>query len=409
MERPEERNQRLRTDLDALLAWKSDYAGNDTQQGAIDVVITTNEINHRHGTGILVKRILNHGQRKLFSIRFHDHWGEPQFGDWNIRLPEIGANRAEAFRSALRLFSGRKVRKVLCVPFHANEPMASIAIHEVFGARLCSYVMDDQNIAGDYIPDELMREFLERSSLRLATHPELRAAYEKKYSLPFFLLPFVAPDALIPRGVMAVAGAERGGALLGSFWDQSWFDRMCAALEPSGCPIDWFGNHHSPFLKFSEEQLRRARITPRGILSEDILAAKLREYPFVIVPTGALDNVESNFSVASLSLPGRIPFAAAVSQTPMLLVGSEKTCGAQFVKHFGIGEVVPYDSPALQAAMKRLRDPSVQLGMRRNAAKMGLAFSDRGIVEWLDASIALGRPVDSRFEDAFAGYHAPAR
>jgi hypothetical protein len=293
-----------------------------------------------------------------------------------------------------------------------DELTASIAIKEAFDARLCAYVMDDQNVAADgipdAIPDELMREFLQKSSLRLATHPELRGAYERKYGMPFSVLPAVAPAALIPRSVLPQvvdSGRDgRRGALLGSFWDQSWFDRLCAALEISGREIDWFGNHRSPFVEFSNQNLRRARIRPFGIVSEERLAAELRRYPFVIVPTGTLDAAEKNHSVASLSLPGRIPLAAAISQTPLLIVGAPNTCAARFVKHFGVGETVPYDGAEIQAAMDRLSDAHIQSQMRRNAARMGPAFSDDGIREWLEESIALGRAADARFENAFTGY-----
>jgi hypothetical protein len=397
METATARNHRLRTDLNALLAWKSDYA----PQNPIDVVITTNEINDRHGTGVLVKRVLQ-GRRNIFSIRFQDDWGDPQFGDWDIRLPPTGSSRPETFHNIVRLFEGRRVKSALCVPFHTDEAMAAIALHEVFGARICAYLMDDQNIAGDYIPDGLMREFLERCTLRLATHPELRVAYERKYGLPFFLLPAVAPDALIAREVQQAT--KSGGALLGSFWDQSWFDRLCAALEPTGCAIDWYGNNRSPFVQFPEEKLKRAKITAHGIVAEDKLAMELRKYPFVIVPTGTFDPAEKNFSVASLSLPGRIPFAAAVSQTPILVVGSKSTCGSRFVEHFQIGETVAYDGGAMRAAMDRLRDAAVQHNRRSNAARIASAFSDRGVVEWLETSIELGRAADTRFEDAFQNY-----
>ncbi len=400
------RTQRLNGDLATLLAWKSDFA----TQEPIDVVITTNEINDRHGTGVIVQRILQ-GRRNIFSLRFRNDWGDPQFGDWNLCLRQSGSApwetiRPEAFRNILRLFGGHKVRNVLCVPFLVDEPMAAIALHEVFGARLCAYVMDDQNVAANVIPDVLMREFLQRCSLRLATHPELRAAYEKKYGLPFFLLPAVAPDNLIARQPTQPVTVGTRGAMLGSFWDQSWFDRLCAALEPTGYSITWFGNHRSPFVKFPQEQLSRARITPRGIVSEERLAAELPEYPFVIVPTGTFDPAEKNLSIASLSLPGRIPLATAVSQTPILVVGSASTCGSRFVKHFGIGETAPYDSRKLKDAMDRLGSAKNQVEMRNNAARIAPAFSDKGVVEWLQQSMELGRAADNRFEDAFAGYDA---
>jgi hypothetical protein len=74
------------------------------------------------------------------------------------------------------------------------------------------------------------------------------------------------------------------------------------------------------------------------------------------------------------------------------------------VEHFQIGETVPYDGGAMRAAMDRLRDAAVQHNRRSNAARIASAFSDRGVVEWLEKSIELGRAADSRFEDAFQNY-----
>jgi hypothetical protein len=134
------------------------------------------------------------------------------------------------------------------------------------------------------------------------------------------------------------------------------------------------------------------------------LAEELRRYPFVIIPVGLLDANEHNKGVASLSLPGRILFALSVSHTPLLLVGSDKTCGARFVKHFGLGEVVPYDAGSVQAAMERLRDPERQTRIRSNAARLAPHFSDAGVAQWMERSIELGEPADQRFETVFVDY-----
>jgi hypothetical protein len=391
--------------LDALTAVRPEYAAICASRTAIDVVITTNEINQRHGTGALLKRILR-GRPNLFSIRVHDDWGRQDLGEWDIRLPKTGLDRPACYRKVIELLAGCRVRSALCVPFGIDDLMIAIAIRDIFGARLCAYVMDDQNVAVDRIPDALMREFLEKCSLRLATHPELRAAYQEKYRLPLFLLPAIAPDALIPRETLEAAefcGQSRG-ALFGSIWDQTWFDRLCAAIEPTGYTIDWFGNPRSPWLEFSAQKLARARIRSMGMAAEERLAVELRRYPFAIVPTGTFDDAESHQYAASLSLPGRIIFAAAVSQTPILVVGSARTCAARFVKNFGIGETVPYDAAALKASMDRLSGAQIQRDMRSRAARIGPAFSDRGVVEWLEQSINLGRAVDARFEEVFAGY-----
>jgi hypothetical protein len=374
----------------------------------MEVVVTLNEINNRHGTGPLVKRVFQ-GHSHVFSIRSRSDWGVQDFGAWNACIPQQGWSRAECFCRVLSVLRGRNVRSVLCIPFLSDELITAIAAKECFDAALCAWIMDDQNVATHVVPDDLMRELLEKCSLRLVTHPELRFAYERKYGLKFYLLPAIVPDHLVSTRAIApftTAQSGRRGALIGSFWDQSWFDRMCEALEECHCQIDWFGNNKSPWLQFPEEALRRAGITPRGILPEEQLALELRKYPFVIVPVGALDGREFNTGVAWLSLPGRILFTMATAHTPILVVGSGRTCGARFVSQFGIGEVVPYNAALVSAAMDRLVQPEAQSEMRHRAAAKAQSFSDRGVADWVAESLALGRPVDSRFEDAFAGYDA---
>jgi hypothetical protein len=87
-----------------------------------------------------------------------------------------------------------------------------------------------------------------------------------------------------------------------------------------------------------------------------------------------------------------------------LVVGSDRSCAARFVRHFGIGTVAPYEAKALVSASRHLRDPETQKQMRNNAAALGGVFSDDGVVDWLSRSTELGRPADSRFEDAFSDY-----
>lgn len=377
-------------------------AGHDQ---SADVVVTLNEVNDRHGTGPLIKRLYQ-GNPNVLAIRSRNHYGEHDFGSWDAMLPQEGKTRHKAFRDAIRLLAGRRIRNVLCVPYYADEIITAIAIREAFGARMCAYIMDDQNVAVDVVPDALMREFLEKCSLRLATHPELAGVYEQKYGLRFHLLPAIVPAHLIRTApeMREVPQPRAKAALLGSFWDQSWFDRLCDILSTCNYQIDWYGNNRSPWFNFPPDDLERAGITPFGVVSEDRLAVELRRYPFVIIPVGLLNSGEHNKGVASLSLPGRILFALSVSHTPLLLVGSEKTCGARFVKHFGLGEVVPYEARSVKAAMERLSDPEKRANIIRNAARLAPHFSDAGVARWLEESIELGEPADQRFEAVFAGY-----
>src|SRR5436190_19805219 len=93
----------------------------------IDVVVTINEINDQHGTGPLVKRIFQ-GRRNIFSIRSRDDWGVQDFGDWNVAVPQGSSPRAECFRNILRVLGGRKVQRVVCIPYLRDEVISAIAI-----------------------------------------------------------------------------------------------------------------------------------------------------------------------------------------------------------------------------------------------------------------------------------------
>ncbi|MCP5117779.1 MAG: beta-1,6-galactofuranosyltransferase, partial [bacterium] len=199
------------------------------------------------------------------------------------------------------------------------------------------------------------------------------------------------PCAPNPANVSA-----RRGALIGSFWDQAWFDKTCDTLAGCDCEIDWFGNNQSPWLSFPEKSLERAGIRAHGVLPETELASRLRQYPFVLVPVGNLDDEETNQGVACLSMPGRILFALATSNTPVILLGSEKTCGARLVRHFGVGVVAPYSARRLSSAIQEILEPKNQKRFRESAVAVGRRFSDEGIVEWLETSMRIGAPADDR-------------
>ncbi len=370
----------------------------------VHVVITANEVNDLHGTGPLVKRICA-GWSNVIAIRArNDFQGIQDFGDWQVCMHRRSQSRREFFLQTLGFLRGLSVETVLCVPYLPDEFLTAIAIQKSFGASLCAYIMDDQNIAQQKIADDLMQEFLECCSLRLITHPELKRAYEDKFGLPFHLLPAIVPDHLVAKQITPVPAQGRRGAMIGSFWDQRWFDRLCDELSPCGWEIDWYGNNKSPWLRFDPERMRRAGIRAHGVVPENQLADVLKKYPFVIVPSAALDGSDMDEGVARLSLPGRILFASAVSHTPVLVIGHSTTCGARFVKHFGVGESAPYNSGRILEAMERLSAAQEQQRLRRRAAEVGPMFSDKGVAQWLAASIDLGRPLDGRFNDAFAGY-----
>lgn len=160
------------------------------------VIITHNEVNHKHGTGVLVKRIIA-DTPNIYSIRTDNHYGGlHHLGDISYFLPRKGITRIQAYKTIIELLEDITVKRCLCVPYYPDDLLLSIAVKDVCNIPLGVYIMDDQNIVVNKIPDDLMAEFLSKCDLRLATHPELREAYQEKYGLPFYILPAVVPHYL---------------------------------------------------------------------------------------------------------------------------------------------------------------------------------------------------------------------
>ncbi len=368
------------------------------------VVITLNEVTPRHGTGALIRRVFA-DDSQIISVRLNNHYnGDHCFGIKSYYFPHYGWDRKDILANIVDAFADHDVSRIFCVPYGVADLLTAIAIKELFGVPLGIWIMDDQNVAVNNIPDDLMREFLGKSDVRFATHPELRDAYENKFGLKFWILPAVVPHGLIKTEIFQPTSdncEQKRGALLGSIWSQKWFAELCHSTAEAGIQLDWYGNSKYYWLTESDEDLQAKGIYPQGLFPEAKLVEKLKEYPFVVVPTGTMDERDDQPQFSQLSLPGRILFALATANTPVILMGSTKTSAASFINRFKIGVVCDYTPESFGAAVVEVLDPQRQQTLRENAVKVAEKFSDQNIDSWVWDSLALGQAADDRFESLF--------
>ncbi|AIE73336.1 MULTISPECIES: FkbM family methyltransferase [unclassified Synechocystis] len=368
------------------------------------MIITPNEVTYRHGTGALIKRVFPN-DAQIISVRSDNHYGgEHSFGLESYYLPQRGWSRKEVFTNIGHIFADHEVSRIFCVPYYREDVLTAIAIKELFGVPLAIWIMDDQNIRVNNIPDVLMEEFLQKADVRFATHPELRDAYENKFGLKFWILPAVVPHGLIKTEVFQPLEEncqQQRGALLGSIWSQQWFADLCHSTKEAGIQLDWYGNSQYYWLTESDEDLHAKGIYPQGLFPEDKLVEKLKEYPFVVVPTGTMDERDDQPQLSQLSLPGRILFALATANTPIILMGSEKTSAASFINRFQVGVVCDYTPESFGSAVAELLDPQRQRALRQNAVAVAEKFGDYNIDTWIWDSLAQGQAADGRFESLF--------
>ncbi len=364
-----------------------------------NVVISPNEVNERHGTGVLIKRHFDR-HPNLVSIRSHDDYGgEHTFADASLLLAHPGANRKKAYLSVSRALELTEVRRVLCVPFYPDDVLSAIAIKDIFDVPLCTYVMDDNSIYKNGISQSLVNELLKKSTLCLAISPELRDAYERQYGVKFWMLPPTVRGDLLLSGLQkSLPTCTAGGVLVGNVWGQHWLRLLRATVSASGEKIDWYGNPPREF----QEQLTREGLVPCGYLTEPQLSVRLRDYQYALIPSGTLDEDDDQRALAELSLPSRVLLIMAASGTPLVVLGHPNTAAAKFVRRFGIGVVCGYDAAEFKDAVATVTSAAMQTQMRAKAAHVADHFRGDGIGEWIWNSLALGEPVDDRFERLFA-------
>ena len=362
---------------------------------SVDVIVTAAEVNYRHGTGALVRTMFGSGEGAL-SIRSLDYYdGEHSFGEWAIKLVHGDSDRCAIRERVRRVLGNFEPRRVFCIPYHADEISTALAIHEVFGAPIAAHIMDDGNVLADLIPDDLMREFLERSSVRFAISDPMRAAYEAKFGLRFSICPPMAPARLVNQ--VPVKAGSGAGVMVGNVWSSRWSDLLRTTIRESGRKIDWYGSRQRA-MGASEDDLARDGIVCCGLIPEDELAERLREYSYAIVPTGMLEEDDERSAISQLSLPSRIVFTLATSGTPMIVVGSPETAAAKFVVDMGVGVCCEYDATSFKRAVKRVSFGREQLRLRERAAELAPRFSSAGAADWLWAAAEQGVPPDDRFD-----------
>jgi FkbM family methyltransferase len=329
--------------------------------------------------------------------------GREEFGAARFCLPRTGLSRFEIYKQVMEWLKGANIRRVFCSPYLLEDVITAMAVKDLFGAPLCTYIMDDQNVCSSGIPDVLMKELVAKSDLRLTISPEMRIAYEKKYRQKFWLLPPLVPADLIPvkSSNTFSKGAGARGVLVGNIWGQRWLDLLRESFRNSGHRIDWFCNQKSPaFLKFDRTELENDGITMRDPLPECLLASILPQYAYAVVPSGPLDDHNSPGlqAIAELSLPSKIPFLFAIGNLPILVLGHPQTAAARCVDRLQIGAVAPYKVEAVREAVAELLTAHTQQAIRRRAAAAAKTFSAAGAAEWVWQSLENRVPVDLRFE-----------
>jgi FkbM family methyltransferase len=379
----------------------------------VDVVVTANEVSSSHGTGVLMTRIL-HGRSNIVAIRSQSHHNGKQDIDFKetFALAEPWMDRAEITEQVASWMRSYTARWILCVPYYESDLLIALALKAVSGAPMALYIMDDNCLETSgparydpFISREVMAEAIGRADACFAISPELRTAYEFHFHRKFWILPPLVASNLVssrPSPVPEIAGSQRDGLLIGNIWGQSWLDRLEQMLREADWRLTWLASNTRPTWLNLPEAEDDPRIAIAPAPDTRTLIKTIRKAPFIVVPSGSPEDGGSHGAIAKYSLPTRIPFVVATAGTPLLVLGSEASAAARFVRRFDLGEVVPYSGQAFLDAVERLRSPARQTDIRQRSAGLASKFDVAGAYDYLESAVKqnghIGQP---RFEPLF--------
>ncbi len=361
----------------------------------VDVLVSCNEVNERHGTGILIKRMFADPNTVISVRATNDYAGDQDWGRVQAVAPATAIDRAALSRWVLQLTHRFHVDRVFCVPYGERELEIALALHDATRVPFCLYVMDDHNVQESGISDGIMREAIEKAHVRLAISSDLRDQYELKYGRRFW----IAPPTIMHRQQTPAAPTPGTAVVIGNIWGKSWLDKFRAAVRGSGLAVTWFANNpNASWLGESLEGLADDGITMLPPLTEPELAIRLQEFEIALLPSTPVIEGAENPGVAALSLPSRVPFILGASSLPVVVLGDERTCASRFVRHFGVGCASAYTTESLLAAIQMIRSNEWADGHAHRLSSLRVALDCADVPGWFRSTLDAGRPLNVQFE-----------
>jgi hypothetical protein len=369
-----------------------------------DLLITALETNSHHGVGILLQRFFPDSSSFVCLRTTSQHGGEEPFGSAHHELCSRYLSLEETEAHLRRILSLYPVRRILCVPYYREEFIHALIAQRITGAPLCTYLMDDQNIFAPHVPDHWVADLLAASQLRLGISPEMCAAYHRKFRREIHLLPPVLAHTppLVPCYWHPEPDEPPRAAMIGNVWTARRFTQLRELLRASGLRVDWYGKGpQAAWLPGAPEEWEADHLHCMGFYPEEDLVAALASYPFIVLPSGSLDAEDDNPAFSRLSLPSRLLFLHATTDTPVLVLGSEQTAAGRFVTRLGTGLCARYDPADLQARIGQLLEPGTRAKLQAGIRHWSGFFVQENAGQWIWDSLEAGRPQPAAFHAAF--------
>ena len=344
------------------------------------MVITAVEPNAQHGTGNYLRQICPK-QKNVRYIFYRELSTYNNICDVDGEHKVIPKKIKFGFIDMLK-FKLKKVQKILIFPFYENMAHFALFAQKVTGAELITYFLDDSNIYVKNISDSTVKKLLKKSSKRFTISKEMNLAYQKKFTQKCHVLhPKIAKrNCYFENSYLLKNKKFINCGLLGNIWSIERFNQILTILKALKLKTLWFGlGPEAPWLNLNNKNLRKNNILTPGNLHEKILFQKISNLPFVIIPTGSLEKNDSRKEISKFSMPSRLFFCCAHTNTPIFVLGSHGTAVAKFVTEHKIGVCSGNDIQKSRRALAKILKKQNHDFYKQNLLRLKDLFVDESL------------------------------
>jgi len=344
------------------------------------VVITAVELNAHHGTGNFLRQICPETKGVVYHFfraisiynNICDVAGIHKVIPDNCKLGFVDYLKYKIFKP-----------KVLVCPYFEKNIDFALYLKKHFNPVIITYLLDDQNIAVKKISNTNLRQLFRVSKKIYCISEEMQKAYNSKFKIKCeVLLPKLCKRSFyIANKYRFSKSAKTECCLIGNIWDNDRLNEILDICRTNKLRITWFGyGPDAPWLYIKIKKLKKSDIKIGGWLPEKQLFKKISQLPFVILPTGGNFIKDERKEITRFSLPSRLFFLGAHSNTPILVLGRKRSAVGNFVKknNFGIAACTNHE---IKTAIAKLKNKNIRQIICDNLLIKKDMFVDAHLVE----------------------------
>ena len=342
------------------------------------LIVTAVELNAQHGTGNFLREVFAQTPNARFiSFRglsiYNNICDIP--GD-HFPIPKKGKLSFMQLIKLKLLFPST----ILCMPFYENTVKFALYLKKHTNANLFTYFLDDQNLINKNISNQSLKALLLESDRTYAISDELSKAYSTKFSIKCTTL---HPKVVSPgEYFLNTARIQKkvSCAIVGNIWSQFRLMQIANLVEEANLQVTWFGlGPDAPWLNIDKGLLQKKGIKFGGYLPKDDLFKQISKMNFIILPSGDLDKNDHNKAFSKYSLPSRVFFCGAHTNTPFLVLGHKNTALANFIRKNKFGVSAAAKKKPFQQAIRLLQNRQVREKIMRQLMSRKSLFIDTSL------------------------------